>query len=236
VNVSRPAGLARRGPGTGLRQARTAGEAAQWRSLFDALASPAADRALPHLGLRATDGPALRDVAARGRESLSSILAETRGQPELLARVNLALAEAYAELERQQGARLARCVFALSADGFPGAQASELMASWDASLRALADAHGGDLPAAKRDIVVAVIGHHLASVEPLDALAAAPPLNGAASTAKLAWLLALARWRRHATVRRALARVLTPGEQKRLAVFARPGRARGRDPLALPGR
>ena len=220
MNDSRPATAAKRGPGSGLRQARNAAEAAQWRSLFEALASTDSGRMLPHFGLRAGDGDALRDTAARVCRSLSSVLAETRG-PELLARTNATLALAYAELEQQNGARVARAVFAAGADGFPGTGAAAQMATWDASLQALiADPQAADLPAAKREIVVAVIGHHLAALEPLDAVVATlARANG--SRGHLCWLANLARWRRHATTRRALAKVLTPAEQRRLAVFPR---------------
>ena len=223
--------MGRRGPGTGLRQARTAIEAAQWRRLFDALASAQVERVLPHLGLRSGDGLALRDTARRVRDSLDTILAGTRGA-DLLERANDALAGAYADLEHQHCARLARGVFALSSDGFPGPDASALMATWERSLRAMAgdERHTG-VPAAKRDIVVALIGHHLAAIEPLDTLAAEHAAGGPKTTADLDWLVALARWRRYAIVRRALARVLTPSERLRLVGFAAspdPWRADGR--------
>lgn len=212
--------MGRRGPGTGLRQARTAIEAAQWRRLFDALASPQAEPVLPHLGLRSGDALALRDTAGRVRDSLDAILAETRGA-DLLERANDALAGAYADLEHQHCARLARSVFALSSDGFPGPDATGLMITWERSLRAVA---GGDelhtgIPAAKRDIVVALIGHHLAAIEPLDTLAAEHATGSPKTSTDLDWLVALARWRRYAIVRRALARVLTPSERLRLVGF-----------------
>lgn len=214
--------MGRRGPGSGLRQARTAHEAAQWCRLFGALASPHAERVLPHLGLRSGDAAALGAVASRVHRSLRSIMAGTHG-PAQLRRVNAALAEGYAELERQHGARLARGVFALSGDGFPTADAPALMAGWDRALRQMAgDPRGAGVPEAKRDIVVALIGHHLAAVEPLDTLAAAESANGAEPTTDLEWLVTLARWRRHATVFRALARVLTPAERQRLVVFTQP--------------
>jgi len=164
--------LGRRGPGTGLRQARTEHEAADWLRLFEALATASLDGMLPHLGLRPADAPALQEVSRRASDRLRAILARTRGAA-LLARANDALAAVYADFEQRSSARLARGVFALAGDGFPGPDALALMAGWDRSLREVA-AGGGDLPAAKRDVAVAVIGHHLAAMEPLDTLAAAP--------------------------------------------------------------
>jgi hypothetical protein len=218
--------LGRRGPGSGLRQARSALEAVQWRRLFDALASPQAQLVLPHLGLRSGDALALRDTAGRVRDSLDAILAETR-RAGLLARANDALAAAYADLEHQHCARLARGVFALSSDGFPGPDAAGLMVAWEHSLRAMAEGHEQHtgIPAAKRDIVVALIGHHLAAIEPLDTVAAEH------AAADLDWLVALARWRRYASVSRALAKMLTPSERLRLVGFAAPP-----DPCEADGR
>jgi hypothetical protein len=215
--------LGRRGPGAGLRQAQTAFEAAQWRRLFDALASPEAMHVLPHLGLRSGDAPRLRDVATEVRTSLDTILAGTHGA-DLLDRANDVLAGAYADLEHQHCARLARGVFALSSDGFPGPDEAAVMAAWDRSLRALARGDGlhAAVPAAKRDIVVALIGHHLAAIEPLDTLAAEHAAGGRTTTADLDWLVDLARWRRYAIVRRALAKVLTPSERQRLVGSAAP--------------
>ena len=211
--------LGRRGPGTGLRQARTTVEAAHWRCLFDALASPSAECLLPHLGLRAGDGPAVRESAARVCTSLNSIMARTRG-PVLVERVNTALAAAYADMERRHGARLARSVFALGGDGFPGPDAPALFALWDAGLRRIAATGESDtgLSPAKRDVVVGVVGHHLAGMQPLDSIAAATMTNGREAAGALLWLVTLARWRRYATARRALARVLTPAERQRLAL------------------
>jgi len=212
--------LGRRGPGTGLRQARTEDEAAQWLRLFDALASASVDGVLPHLGLRPADAPALHDISRQASDRLQAILARTHGAP-LLARVNRSLAASYADFERQHSARLARSVFALAGDGFPGPDAPALTAAWDRALRGAA-AGGGELPAAKRDVVVALIGHHLAAMEPLDTLATATPNGSAGPASDLEWLLALARWRRYAIVVRALARVLSPGERQRLLEHAAP--------------
>ena len=211
--------LGRRGPGTGLRQARTTVEAAHWRCLFGALASPQAECVLPHLGLRTGDEPAVREAAAQVYASLSSIMARTRGSV-LVERVNIALAAAYADLKRCHGARLARSVFALGGDGFPGRDAAAQFASWDAALRRLAgdDEAAAGMSAAKRDVVVALVGHHLAGMQPLDGIAAAGTANGRQAPGAVAWLVTLARWRRYAKVRRALARVLTPAERQRLAL------------------
>ena len=214
------AALGRRGPGTGLRQARTAAEVAQWQRLFDSLAAPGAERVLPHLGLRTADALPLRETVAPVAQELSTILAKTKG-PAAVRRANLALAGAYAELERH-GARLARGVFSLGGDDFPGAAAVAAMAEWDRALRALAGRNGArdGIPAAKRDIVVALIGHHLAAMEPLDTLAAQPSA-GNGSSHDVDWLVDLARWRRYAIVCRALARVLTPAERQHLVVHYR---------------
>lgn len=181
---------------------------------------------LPHLGLRNSDGPAVRESALRVRASLNSIMARTRG-PVQVERVNAALAAAYADLERRHGARLARSVFALGGDGFPGADAPALFASWDAELRRLADdaGAGSGLSPAKRDVVVALVGHHLAGMQPLDSIAATRMAGERESAGALEWLIALARWRRYATAWRALGRVLTPAERRRLAVLSAPQRA-----------
>jgi hypothetical protein len=212
--------LGRRGPGTGLKQARTAFEAVQWLRLFDALSSPESAQVLPHLGLRSGDAAALREVCGRLAASLGDILAETR-EGDVIAQVNEALAVGYADLERGGGARLARATFALSADGFPGPAERGLVATWDQALRRLRDlgVEETGVPAAKRDIVVALLGHYFAAVEPLHTLAAEPSA-GDERTTEPAWLVALARWRRFASVCRALAKVLTPAERQRIVVLA----------------
>lgn len=208
--------MAGRGPGSGLRQARTAAEAVQWHRLLEALGAPHSDAVLPHLGLRSADAETLRAVCTGAAASLTTIMSET-SEPAMLGAANAALQRAYAELEQAGGARLARAVFALGDDGFPGSGERELMLCWDAALRSLRE--GGleeaALPAAQRDIVVALLGHHFATVEPLDTLAAQVSREG-----RLGWLVELARWRRFASVCRALAKVLTPLERQRVALAA----------------
>ena len=191
----------------------------QWLRLLEALASPASETVLPHLGLPTSAAAPLRDVCVRAGASLGAILAETQ-QGEVLDDVNGVLAGVYAELEQVQGARLARRVFALADDGFPGPAEADMIATWDGVLRALRDGRlaVAGLPAAKRDVVVAIIGHYLAATGPLDTLAAGADRQP--TTAQLAWLLALARWRRFARACRATGKVLTPAERQRLVVAA----------------
>lgn len=184
----------------------------QWHRLFDALASPRAHDALAHLGLRSSDGPAIAAVAGRAAVSLHRILAETEGAAALM-QVNAVLAASYAELEQRHGARLARAVFALSSDGFPGPGEREQIAAWDSALRALRGSRLGAvmLSPAKREVLVALLGHYFAATDAL-----ASPAQGRRPSPELEWLLALARWRRFASVRRALGKVLTPGERQRI--------------------
>jgi hypothetical protein len=194
----------------------------QWLRLLEALASPESQPALPHLGLRTSSAAALRDVCTRASASLAAILAETR-QGDVLDDVNGVLAAVYAELEQVQGARLARRVFALAGDGFPGPSEGEMIATWDGVMRAMHDGRltVAGLPAAKRDVVVAVIGHYLAAQAPLDTLAAGAAGDPQPTTAtRLDWLVALARWRRFARACRALGKVLTPAERQRLVAAA----------------
>lgn len=202
--------MAKRGPGNGLRQAGSTSEAAQWLRLFDALAGDGTAAVLPFLGLRTTDAPAVRAGARQAVHELQTTLDETRdlANDEVVARVNDALSRAYFDLERRGGARVARGVFTLCADGFPPADAAALMARWDASLHALAR-DGRRIASTKREVVLALLGYHLAAMTPLDTLAAR---DGSADGN--GWLVSLARWHRHAVVRRALARVLTPDEQR----------------------
>jgi hypothetical protein len=183
----------------------------QWHRLFDALSSPRAHDALAHLGLRSSDGPAIAAVAGRAAASLHRILAETEGAAALV-QVNEVLAASYAELERH-GARLARAVFALASDGFPGPVERAQIAAWDTALRALRGSRLGAvmLSPAKREVLVALLGHYLAATEAL-----ASPAAGRRPSPELEWLLGLARWRRFASVRRALGKVLTPGERQRI--------------------
>jgi hypothetical protein len=214
--------LGRRGPGDGLRQARSTSEAEQWLRLFDALASDGTDGVLPFLGLRIADAAPLRAAARDAAVELQAILAETRDAASddvVVALVNDALSNAYAGVERRCGARVARGVFLLCGDGFPPAGAAELMAQWDASLRAIAR-DGRSIASTKREVVLALLGHHLAAVAPLDTLAA-----GHDTADGISWLASLARWHRHAVVRRALGRVLTPAEQHAL-LAARPAARR----------
>jgi hypothetical protein len=202
--------LGRRGPGAGLRQADTVAQARRWLRLFESLAVPQSARLLPHLGLRITDAPVLRDTAAAVAAHLQTDLAQT-GAPgrTVVDDVNETLEDAYADMEQRHGARLARAVFALSADGLPGRAEAELMSSWEAALRDAQrnDLAGVALDAEKRDVVVSLIGVYLAAVQPLDA---------AAAVRGMVWLAGLARWRRFASLCRALGRVLSDDELVRL--------------------
>jgi hypothetical protein len=191
-------------------------EARQWLSLFDGLGSAHAAPLLPHLSLRAADAAALLDVCPRAAASLRRILAETSGE-ETLDQVNGVLAAAYAEMEVGFGARLARSVFALASDGFPDDGAVRLMERWERPLRRLLDDFAASgLPDARRDVVVAMVGHHLAE---LDALRGATHLR--ADAEHVAWLRTLVEWRRFASLGRALALVLSVTERERLAAFLR---------------
>jgi hypothetical protein len=203
--------LGRRGPGTGLRQAQTVAEARQWLRLFDSLASPRAHTMLPHLGLRLSDAAPLCEVGTRAAASLRSVLAQTE-TPAMLDDVNGVLAAAYAETMQRFGARLARGVFALTAEGFPDAEQAAALARWDEALRGLRDGRDDRvLPPGKRVITVALVGHYFALVEPIDRTAAATGMD---------WLGALARRRRFASLCRAVGRVLSPGEWQRFAALA----------------
>jgi hypothetical protein len=216
--------LGRRGPGTGLRQAGTVAEAGQWLQLVDALGSAHAAPLLPHLSLRATDAPALRDVCPRAAASLRRILAETQDS-DPLADVNGVLAALYGELESRWGARPARSLFALASDGFPDEAALHLMARWEGPLQQiLRDFRSSGLPESKRDVVTAMVAHHVAGLEVVHA---AVPARGAGAedAARIDWLLSLVHWRRFASLGRALARVLTAGEREHLAAFTRTLRA-----------
>jgi hypothetical protein len=185
-------------------------EAAQWLRLLDALGSPDAAPLLPHLSLRAADAAALLDLCPRAATSLRRILAET-SEPDPLAQVNGVLAALYAGMEARLGARLARSVFALASDGFPDAASMLQMARWEQPLRNLLDGYAASgLPESKRDVVIAMVGHHVAA---MDALREAP--------VRLDWLLTLVRWRRFASLSRALARVLNTAERERLAALVR---------------
>jgi len=208
--------VGRRGPGTGLRQAGTVAEAGQWLCLFDALGSAHAAPLLPHLSLRAADAPALLDLCPRVATSLRRILAETSGE-EALDQVNGVLTAAYMEMELSLGARLSRCVFALGSDGFPDAEGVRMMHRWEGPLRhLLRDFAASGLPAARRDVVIAMVGHHIAE---LDALRGATRLS--ADAQRVAWLRTLVEWRRFASLGRALARVLSVAERQMLAGFLR---------------
>jgi hypothetical protein len=202
--------LGRRGPGAGLRQADTVAQARRWLRLFESLALPHSERLLPHLGLRVTDAPMLRDTAAAVAARLQTNLAQT-GAPSrtVLDDVNETLEDAYTDMEQRHGARLARAVYALSADGLPGRAEAELMSTWDAALRAAHERNlqGSALDADKRDVVVSLIGHYLTAVRPLDVMAGVRGMS---------WLAGLARWRRFASLCRALGRVLTGDELVRL--------------------
>jgi hypothetical protein len=189
----------------------------QWLHLFESLGSPGSDPLLPHLSLRVSDAGALREMCPRVAASLRRILAET-SVPDPLAQVNGVLAAVYAEMEQQSGGRFARAVFALASDGLPTAADVQLMARWDGALRALRrDVGAAGLPAAKREVVVAVIGHYLDGVDPLESL-----VHGA-DRAPAGWLVTLIRWRRFASLGRALARVLTAGEREQLVALVRAG-------------
>jgi hypothetical protein len=186
-------------------------EARQWLRLFDSLASPRAQTMLPHLGLRLSDAAALCDVGAHVATSLRSVLAQTRAVV-AIDDVNVVLADAYGETMQRFGARLARGVFALSADGFPEPDEGAMLARWEDSLRALGDGRDDRvLPPGKRVIAVALVGHYFALVEPIDRTAAATGMD---------WLAALARRRRFASLCRAVGRVLSPSEWQRFAAIA----------------
>jgi hypothetical protein len=203
-----------------LRQAGSAGEATQWLHLLDALGSDVAAPLLPHMSLRAADAEALLDLCPRAAESLRRILAET-GEPDPLAQVNGVLASLYADMESRLGARLARSVFALASDGFPDAASLRLLARWEQPLRLLLqDFAASGLPESKRDVVTAMVGHHVAE---MDALPATVARRGgdADDAARFTWLRTLVRWRRFASLGRALARVLNAAERERLAAFTR---------------
>lgn len=212
--------LGRRGPGAGLRQAETVAQARRWLRLFESLAVPQSARLLPQLGLRITDAPALRDTAAAVAHRLQTDLAQTGSRPSraVLDGVNETLEDAYTDMEQRHGARLARAVFALSADGLPGRAEAELVATWDAALRdaQLHNLGGSTLDADKRDIVVSLIGHYLGAVHPLDA----------AAVRSMGWLTGLARWRRFASLCRALGRVLSDDELMQLVNARTAGDAR----------
>jgi len=219
--------MGRRGPGSGLRQAATVAEAAQWMRLFDALASPHAEPLLTHLALRAGDAAALGEVGPLAAESLRQILAETQ-DPAALDAVNGVLTAAYAALEAREGARLARSVFALASDGFPGDDDLRLMERWEESLRCLLDDFAASgLPESKRDVVVAMVGHHVAVMDALHLDATARAVDRV-DAQRLHWLLALLRWRRFGSMSRALARVLNIAERDRLAAFTRLAAQRSR--------
>jgi hypothetical protein len=209
--------LGKRGPGSGLRQATTRFEATQWLRVFEALGSPGVAPLLPHLALRAADAPALAEICPRAASSLRRILAET-SEPDPLAQVNGVLVAVYAEVVRSHGARLARGVFALAAEGFPDDADRGVMARWEQPLRALPVSFAASgLPSSKRDVVVAIAGHHLAAVEGLES----PAMPDGDDAAPLRWLVTLIRWRRFASVRRSLARVLTAPEREQLLGFVR---------------
>jgi hypothetical protein len=204
-----------------LRQADTVAQARRWLRLFESLAMPQSARLLPHLGLRITDAPALRDTAATVAHRLQTNLAQTSSRPSraVLDDVNETLEDAYTGMEHHHGARLARAVFALSADGLPGRAEGELVATWDAALRDAQQRNlaGTTLDADKRDVVVSLIGHYLAAVRPLDTATAGRGMG---------WLAGLARWRRFASLCRALGRVLTDDELLRLVNARTAGDAR----------
>ena len=214
------ANVGRRGPGSGLRQAGTAVEAGQWLRLLEALGSPSAEALLPYLTLRVADAAPLHDACPRAAASLRRILAET-GAPDPLAGVNGLLAALYMELESHSGARLARSLFALASDGFPGDAELQVMERWDAPLRALRrDYARSGLAESKRDVVVAMISHHLAEHDALQAALAHRVARGADGE-RVDWLLSLVQWRRFASLGRALARVLSTAEREQLAAFTR---------------
>ncbi|HXA30556.1 MAG TPA: hypothetical protein VN193_17635 [Candidatus Angelobacter sp.] len=205
--------MGRRGPGAGLRQAATAGEAMQWLHLFDALGSPHVVPLIHHLSLRSVDAAALQQLCPPVAESLRRILAATRDGGQRLARVNEVLAAAYLELERGACPRLARGVFALASDGLPDDDDVRLMARWERPMRRLLDDFDSSgLPARRRDVVVAMVGHHLAAVDALTTAATQPGAR---------WLVTLIRWRRFASLGRALAQVLSAAERQQLAAYTR---------------
>jgi hypothetical protein len=188
----------------------------QWLHLFDALGSPQAVPLIPHLSLRSGDTAALQQVCPPVAASLRRILAATRGGAERLARVNEVLAAAYADMERGACPRLARAVFALASDGFPAAADVRLMARWEQPMRTLLDDFAASgLPPRRRDVVVAMVGHHLAAVDMLNTAATAQ------SDAEAGWLVTLIRWRRFASLGRALAQVLSAAERQQLAAYTR---------------
>ena len=212
--------MGRRGPGSGLRQAGTAEEARQWLHLLDALGSPNAAPLLAHLSLRAADANALQDLCPRAAASLRRILAET-SEPDALDQVNGVLAAVYGDMESRLGARLARSVFALASDGFPDEASRCVMLRWDQPLRLLLlDFDLCGLPDSRRDVVTAMVGHHLAVLDTLRT-AVARRRTDPDDAANLDWLLSLVQWRRFASLGRALARVLNGAERERLAAFTR---------------
>jgi hypothetical protein len=195
-------------------------EATQWLQLLDALGSPDSAPLLPHLSLRAADAPALLDLCPRAAASLRRILAET-SEPDPLDQVNGVLAALYGDIESRLGARLARSVFALASDGFADGAAVRSMARWEQPLRLLLhDYVASGLPESKRDVVTAMVGHHVAAVDALQGMVA-PRGAGATEAARRDWLLTLIRWRRFASLGRALARVLNTAEREQLAALTR---------------
>jgi hypothetical protein len=191
-------------------------EAMQWLHLFDALGSRRVEPLIPHLSLRAADAAALHQHCPPVAASLRRILAETRRGAERLAPVNELLAAAYVALESGACPRLARGVFALASDGFPDDDDVRRMARWEQRLRTLFDDFAASgLPVQRRDVVLAVVGHHLAAVDLLESAAATPGPG-------VRWLETLIRWRRFASLRRALAQVLSAGEREQLVAYARP--------------
>jgi hypothetical protein len=205
--------LGRRGPGAGLRLAATACEATQWLHLFDALGSPQVVPLIAHLSLRAGDAAALQELCPPAAASLRRILAATRDGVVRLARVNEALAAAYVGIERGASPRLARAVFALASDGFPGGDDVRQMARWERPMRRLVDDFDASgLPPRRRDVVVAMVGHHLAAVDMLTTPATQPGAR---------WMVTLIRWRRFASLGRALAQVLSAAERQQLVAYTR---------------
>jgi hypothetical protein len=143
-----------------------------------------------------------------------------------LAGVNGVLAALYEELESHSGARLARSLFALASDGLPGDAEVQVMERWDAPLRALLrDYASSGLAESKRDVVVAMVGHHLAEHDAVQH-ALAHRSDGGEDGERLRWLLSLVQWRRFASLGRALARVLSTAEREQLAAFTRTVAAR----------
>jgi hypothetical protein len=212
--------VGRRGPGGGLRQAGSVVEAREWLCLFDALGSAHAAPLLPHLSLRAADAAALAELCPRAAASLRRVLAETAGA-EALDHVNGVLAGLYGEIEARLGARVARSVFALASEGFPEEAEQRLLQRWDQPLRMLLrDYADSGLPESKRDVVTAMVGHHIAEMDALHDAVTHGGVDGE-DAARAGWLLTLVQWRRFASLGRALARVLSTSEREQLGAFTR---------------